>query len=287
MLAQSNPKTKTGNAKSPIKKTDEFDKVALKDTSIQKKDSLAKKRIISKKEAELKKPKKEAEKDTSNLSYAQEYKQAAAKFSWGIKGGVGLGQSGFTNISSVRVLANGLPQLDQNNKLVKDQLANNGGFTLGYSAGLFMQITRGSFFFQPEVLYSVKGGSFDITKTDGTISRVDSKISQVDVPLLFGIRFRQARIFVGPAVSFPFQFDDNLKNAVATYTVKDFSSDLLTRPIVNLHAGLSFEFNHFLVDGRYEIGLSDVVNYQIGTASNPSNLNFKTNAFHFSVGWIF
>jgi Outer membrane protein beta-barrel domain len=275
---------------------------AKKDSSIVKADSLKPsgdslrkvpaKKVITKDEAELKGDKKSKE-DTTDLSYAEEYRQSAVQFSFGIRGGLGFGNMSLLGITPVRInqdpVNGGLPLRDSKNLLIKDGLQLNSAYSIGYSGGIFIRMTRGSFFFQPEILYSIKGGSFDIKDgLSGNFKQIDTKLAHIDVPLLFGIRFRQARIFVGPVLNFPMNIDNSLSEALQTYInpKTDFKSEILSRPIVNLHAGIGFELNHFIMDFRYEVGLSDVVNYGVGSSSNPSTFSFKSNVIMLSIGYL-
>lgn len=252
------------------------------DTSAAKKDSLQK---VSIEKTSAKKRK--AQKDTIDVSYAEEFRREQVGFTWGLRGGINLSQMALTNINPVRVQANGLPQLNSSGRVIRDEFLSNSQYSLGYVGGLFLRMTRGSFYFQPEALYSLKSGKFDILQSDGKLaSRVETSVSTVDVPLLFGIRFRQGRVFAGPVGTFAFQTNQKLTDALKTYTTEDAKTGLLLRPILNIHAGLGFEFEHVLMDIRYEFGLSNYSDYQLGVTSSTASFAFRQNMLQLTVGLI-
>lgn len=252
------------------------------DTSTAKKDSLQKV-LIEKNNTK----KRKAQKDTIDVSYAEEFRREQVGFTWGLRGGINLSQMTLTNINPVRVQANGLPQLNSNGRVIRDEFLSNSQYSLGYVGGLFLRMTRGSFYFQPEALYSLKSGKFDILQSDGkSASRVETSVSTVDIPLLFGIRFRQGRVFAGPVGTFAFQTNQKLTDALKTYTTEDAKTGLLLRPILNIHAGLGFEFEHVLMDIRYEFGLSNYSDYQLGVTSSTASFAFRQNMLQLTVGLI-
>ena len=71
------------------------------------------------------------------MSYSEEYKRDTWRFSWGVRGGVSRGKYKINENTIDQVSASGLPVLDQNGKIVKNQFVNNGLFATGYNAGLF------------------------------------------------------------------------------------------------------------------------------------------------------
>ena len=235
-----------------------------------------------KKAKDKKKSKKVVEKDT--LSYAAEYKRDVLKFQSGIRIGVNFGSFNLKDVANVvRVTSSGLPQMP----FTKDNLLNNTQAVLGYLGGVFVRLTRGSFYFQPEALYSKKGGKFDILQTDGKLfKRVNATYTAVDIPLTFGIRFRQGRVFAGPLMSFPLNFNPELEETLQIYTANDFKKELFTRPSFGISAGIGVEFNHIFIEGRYERGLSNAVDYELGPSSNPSKFQMLPSQFQITLGFI-
>jgi Outer membrane protein beta-barrel domain len=262
------------------------DTVNVKSDSIQiKQDSVKLQQFVfeNKKSAKkLKKSKQEVEKDT--LSYAAEYKRDAVKLQFGIRGGMNFGSFNLKDVANVvRVTSSGLPQTP----LTKDNFLNNTQAVLGYLGGVFVRMTRGSFYFQPEALYSMKGGEFDILQTNGKLfKRVNASYTTVDIPLIFGIRLRQGRIFAGPLASFPLNFNKELQETLQIYTANDFKKELFTRPTFGINAGMGFEFKHIFVEGRYERGLSNAVDYELGPTSNSSKFQMIPSQFQITLGLI-
>jgi hypothetical protein len=240
-----------------------------------------------------KKSKKEtqAEADSVDMSYAAEFKKSKVRFTWGLRGGVNIGQFLLTEVSTIRVLPNGLPQLGSNNRVIRDRLLNNQQFGIGYIGGLFARMTRGSFYFQPELMYAVKAGKFDIVQDDGSLfKRINTTVTAVDLPIMFGIRFRKGRIFAGPNISFPFQVNNEFSDAIKLYMdearISTLKTDLLQRPVLSFQGGIGFEFQHLFLDIRYEGGLSNISNATLGIPSQPSTLNFKQNLLQLTLGII-
>ncbi len=239
--------------------------------------------LIDSSKIKKKKSKKVVEID-STQSYAEEYKRDAVKFQFGLRGGVNFGSFNLKNVNNVfRVTSSGLPLFP----VVKDNFLNNTQAVLGYLGGVFIRMTRGSFYFQPEAVYAQKGGKFDILQSDGKLfKRVNASYTSIDVPFTFGIRFRQGRVFAGPLMSFPLKFNKELEETIQIYTATDFKKDLFTRPSFGINAGIGFEFKHIFVEGRYERGLSNAVDYELGPTSNPSKFQMLPSLFQITLGVI-
>lgn len=250
------------------------------DTTLMKTDSVKVDTLIN--QNEVSKKRKKVEEDT--LSYTEEFKRDRVKFQFGLRGGVSFGRYQTNEIKDVvRVTSSGLPQFP----IVRDNFLNNAQSALGYLGGVFVRMTRGSFYFQPEAVYSQKGGKFDILQTNGTLfKRVNGTINAVDIPLTFGLRFRQGRIFAGPVASFPMSFNQEIEDALKVYTVKDFKDDLLTRPKFGLNAGIGFEFKHFFIEGRYEGLFVNMIDYEIGPTNNPVQFQMAPSQFQISIGLV-
>lgn len=255
-----------------------------KDTVVVPKDTVKITPFVINDEKPQKKRKKMVQPDTTQ-NYAKEYNRNSVGFQWGIRGGINLNTFTTKEISAVRVTASGTPLLE-NGRIIKDQFLSNKEMVMGYLGGFFIRMTRGSFYLQPEVSYNRKGGKFDILQSDGKLfKRVNTNFAVVDVPLLLGIRFRQGRIFAGPMLEFPLNFNNELESALKTYTVKDLKKELFTRPALGVSAGIGFEFNHIFIEGRFEI-TGNSIKYEIGPANSPSSLQVSTRSLVLSLGFI-
>lgn len=227
----------------------------------------------------------EAELD-SNESYIQEFMRDSFRFQWGLRGSVTRGQLGIENITPIRVNSTGSPAL-VNGKLVRDSFRSNSKFSQQYSAGVFGRVSRGSFFLQPELVYTQKGGVYDILSRDESlITRIDATVNVIDVPVLLGIKFRKARIFFGPVTSFAFSISEDFQKGLRPYASVPLDQSLLQRPVMNFMSGIGFEFDQFFFDFRYENGLANYTDINIGPVSNPARFRFSSNLIMFTLGII-
>ena len=214
------------------------------------------------------------------------YNQGELQFHWGIRGGVSKTQIN-TPVGNVsRVSSNGTP-LVIDGLLVKDELVSNSAFGNGFQGAAFVRFIKGSFYVQPEFIYALKGGRFDfIDRSGNLLNRVDARFSAIDLPLLLGIRFRDARIFGGPVVSTALKQNKALDDALKPYTLPDFDSNYFNRPVINSVLGLGFEFKSFFFDLRYEGSITNIADTVIGPANIPKDFFFSTDQFILSVGFI-
>lgn len=255
-----------------------------KDTVVAPKDSVKITPFVINHEKPQKKRKPKPEPDSTG--YAQEYNRNDVGFQWGIRAGGGLNSLTTKEVSAVRIAPSGTPLLE-NGRIIRDQVLSNKDMVMGYLGGFFVRMTRGFFYLQPEIFYNRKGGKFDILQSDGRLfKRVNTTYSAVNMPLLLGIRFRQARLFAGPMLEFPINFNDELKDAVKVYTNNDFKKDLFSRPSLGVSAGLGFEFKHFFIEGRFETSMGNLINYDIGPTSNPSKLQVSSRSLVLAIGFI-
>jgi hypothetical protein len=222
------------------------------------------------------------------LSYAEEYKRDTWRFSYGVRGGISRGKFNTNDILVDRVSNTGLPVLDANGKVLKNSIVNNPTFDNGFDAGIFGRFVRGSFYLQPEIIYSQKAGKFDILNTDGSLSkRVRAKFNSIDVPLLLGIRARNARVFFGPSANFAFSMNKEMSDALAVFTNSSkLNHTFFQRPIMNFNVGVGFEFGSFFFDIKYEKGINTYTNIDLGPANSPKGYSLLADGIHLSVGLI-
>ncbi|MBK9511185.1 MAG: outer membrane beta-barrel protein [Cytophagaceae bacterium] len=240
-----------------------------------------------------------AEKDTSGnleiiklkydtLSYAEEYRRDYWRYQSGLRFGISQGRFFINEYTIDRLSPSGNPVIDANGKIVKNTLINNDTYNTGFNTGLFMRMVRGSFMFQPELIYSSKSGIFDILNTDGSLSkRVKGSISSIDVPALIGVRSKTSRVFLGPTFNFPFAMNSEMKNALKDFkNEKQLNHKFFNRPIMNFNVGFGFEFSSFFFDVRFEKGIKSYSVQTLGPVSSPKVFNLMTDAFHFNIGYI-
>ena len=221
------------------------------------------------------------------LSYAAEYKQDAFQFNWGVRLGGGLGELATRNGTVVRVSSNGTPLL-QNGRVVRDELVSNTGRVPVFQGALFLRFTRGSFYLQPEVVFSQKGGKFDfLDAQDNLVNRVTGTFTTIDVPLALGMRIGNARIFTGPVFSYALQMDQELQGSLKPYTIEPLSSSFFQKPILLGMAGFGLQFNKIFMDLRYESGFGRYIDRSIGPGSNSSSFFLSSNQLNLSLGYLF
>ena len=152
---------------------------------------------------------------------------------------------------------------------------NTSGDTPGRRTGfiggghLTVKLPNSMFYFQPELLYSMKGFSEDVDGDTGTLA-----LDYVDVPVLVGIRFDTGgsvtpRVFLGPQASI--KTGCKLKGDVSGggSASIDCDSDLLgggldTKSVLFdmlFGAGVDFDMGNLAIvfDARYDLGLTDAL----------------------------
>lgn len=222
------------------------------------------------------------------LSYSEEYKRDIWRFTVGVRGGLSRGRYTLQEETINKVGSTGLPVLDENGKILKNRFINNSTFNSGYNVGLVFRFVRGSFYTQPEIGFSQKVGRFDILNNDGSLyKRVNGKISAIDIPILVGIRFRDARFFFGPTVNFAYQMNSEMKSALKEYTQESkLNHEFFTRPTLNFMVGLGFEFKNMFFDLRYEKGLNSYTQETLGSSNSPVPFKLLFDGIHLNIGFL-
>lgn len=160
-----------------------------------------------------------------------------------------------------------MPQAGLNLTQLSDSpITNSDKFRTGFEMGLFVN-TDQLVFFQPGVFYAQQGlkrMAISETTTDSILNNID--YSMLKVPITFGLKFLNVRLYTGPCFSF-FLNSDN-----STMTADEF------RKIhIGLTTGGGIHLLHMTFDIRYEYGISDIFTYRDASA----------NTLTFSVGLRF
>ena len=144
----------------------------------------------------------------------------------------------------------------------------------GFVGGGFVDIPMSpTFSIQPEVFYSQKGAKYEEMGTDVSI-----KLDYVDIPVLlkFTMAGESARPFFlfGPSVGF---------SVSSKLSVNDESFDLdgVASTDFGLVFGIGVNFQKFLIEGRYALGLSNVNDDEAVSGSN------NNTAFQLMLGYGF
>ncbi len=191
-------------------------------------------------------------------------------FAFGIKGGVNLSRLTMGDVFITRHDGNGDPYLGLNGKEVRDNLKESFDTKTGFVGGIYARFGK-ILFIQPEVLVSTKGGSFEIVKNDQppTTQTINIKYSNIDVPLLIGLKGGPIRILAGPVASFRIRDNQRLQDAFKYYT-KDFH-DTMDQATFGYQFGAGLDIGAISLDVRKEGSFTNLADFQAnGTAVDGS-----------------
>ena len=208
-------------------------------------------------------------------------------FAFGIKGGVNLSRLTMGNVFTTRYDDSGNPYLGYDGKEVRDNLKQSFNTRTGAVGGVWMRFGK-TVFIQPEVLVSTKGGSFDIIQTDQEVpvtKTVNIKYSNIDVPLLIGLKGGPIRILAGPVTSFRIGDNQRLRDAFKQYT-----SDLngaLSQATFGYQLGAGLDLGSFSLDVRKEGSFTNLASFQIEgqQVNGKSNVRQKINSWQVTLGF--
>lgn len=148
----------------------------------------------------------------------------------------------------------------------------------GLVVGLFANIPLSdSFSLQPEVLYSQKGAK--VEEDPGTFTL---EVDYLDIPVLARVTAGGQTglvLFAGP--SFGFKMRARAKGEFEGETEEEDVSDEVETLDIGLIAGVGFQGARFLIDGRYQWGLSNINKVE----SDPAEV--KNRVISIVVGWQF
>jgi hypothetical protein len=171
------------------------------------------------------------------LALVLEAPAAAQSVQGGIKGGVS-----FSTVSGLGDVIGDLPQLDTSNRI-------------NWIAGVFVKVNLGSFFaFQPEVLYVRKGAKLAATGLFTEDLKVS--LSYIDIPLLARIQTSKGTGFyllAGPSIG----MNVAAETEDAAGETEDVKEDV-NGSEMGLVIGAGVDLAHFVLEGRYTQGLSNV-----------------------------
>lgn len=162
-------------------------------------------------------------------------------FRLGIKGGV--------NLSSLNtsLITSGLNQFYLEN--AKNQT--------GYVAGVYARVGRG-FFIEPEILVSAKGGTFNAKSAiTGDKKLIDIQYTNIDVPLLLGIKFGHFHLLGGPVASYQLSANETVDGAFSNYLGSSISNGL-SKSQLSYQVGAGLDLLGLTLDVKYEAGLTDL-----------------------------
>jgi hypothetical protein len=195
-------------------------------------------------------------------------------FRFGIKAGA--------NLSNI----NGSNDLSLNAGSSAFNFKDNSNRSLGFAGGVFFRFGR-TFYIQPEVLLSQKGGKFNVYK-DGVKDengKVDVRFSNLDVPVLFGVRVAKFfRVNVGPMASLRMSNNGKIKDSFDQVTGSNSSGEFNNRLAFGYQAGVGLDFGRVSLDVRYEGNFSEIVKVNFDNATTASQFGKKGNLFQATLG---
>lgn len=207
-------------------------------------------------------------------------------FAFGIKGGVNLSRLTMGDVFTTRYDDQGNPYLGYDGKEVRDNLKESFNTRTGAVGGIWMRFGR-TLFIQPEVLVSTKGGSFKIIENDQQLpveKTVNIKYSNIDVPLLIGLKGGPFRILAGPVASFRIGDNQRLRDAFRYYT-----SDLgnaMSQATFGYQLGAGLDLGNFSLDVRKEGSFTNLASFQVSgqQAEGNGSLKQKISSWQVTLG---
>ena len=204
-------------------------------------------------------------------------------FAFGIKGGVNLSRLTMGDVFTTRYDDNGNPYLGYDGKTVKDNIKQSFNTRTGAVGGIYARFGR-TIFIQPEVLVSTKGGSFDIIKTDKEIpvtKTINIKYSNIDVPLLIGLKGGPIRILAGPVASFRIGDNQNLRDAFKQYTSN--LNNTLNQATFGYQIGAGLDLGSFSLDVRKEGSFTNLASFELDSQPIDASASVKQKVTSWQV----
>ena len=204
-------------------------------------------------------------------------------FAFGIKGGVNLSRLTMGDVFTTRYDANGNPYLGYDGKEVRDNLKQSFNTRTGAVGGIYARFGR-TLFIQPEVLVSTKGGSFDIIQKDQETpitKTINIKYSNIDVPLLIGLKGGPIRLLAGPVTSFRIGDNQRLRDAFQQYTSN--LNDAFAQATFGYQLGAGLDIGSISLDVRKEGSFTNLASFQIDGKPVDGNASVKQKVTSWQV----
>jgi hypothetical protein len=137
------------------------------------------------------------------------------------------------------------------------------------------------------VLVSTKGGSFKIIQTneEQPIEKtVNIKYSNIDVPLLIGLKGGPFRILAGPIASFRIGDNQRLRDAFKYYT-SDLNS-AMSQATFGYQLGAGLDLGNFSLDVRKEGSFTNLASFQVDgqPIGGDASLKQKISSWQVTLG---
>lgn len=196
-------------------------------------------------------------------------------FAFGIKGGVNLSRLSMGDVFTTRHDDAGNPYLGYDGKEVKDNLKASFDTRTGAVGGIYARFGR-TIFIQPEVLVSTKGGTMNIEKTEAervVTQNVKFKFTNIDVPLLIGLKGGPFRVLAGPVASFRVGDNQSLSDAFRHYTSNVNNS--LSEATFGYQLGVGLDIGSFSLDVRKEGSFTNIATFDVYGSSGQAGTSVK------------
>ncbi len=198
------------------------------------------------------------------LASAASAQKRGSGFALGIKGGVNLSQ-----LKTGSFIRNG--QYD--GQVLGENLSQSWESRNGYTGGVFMRFGR-TLFLQPEILYSGRGGTYNVQvlgpngQPVGAPQQVKVNINTIDVPILVGLKLGPLRAHAGPMASYLINANEGLRDAIRRHTANGVD-DTFNSAVWGYQIGGGLSLGNVTIDVRYENGLSNLRKNQVAQNGNP------------------
>ena len=206
-------------------------------------------------------------------------------FTYGLKVGANFSQLNTLDFKTPRLTGPGGVPVVSGGQIVYDFFQDNSKSTTGIVGGVFMRFGK-KLFIQPEVLFSAKGGSFDLIRSGLATQRIDVRLTTLDVPVLIGIRLGPLRLNAGPMASLTISTNQTLKDALNQYTTQSIN-ETVKKALLGYQAGVGLTLAGLQLDARYEGNLTDLAQVGISTPGNDARFTTKTTLWQLTAGYAF
>jgi hypothetical protein len=196
-------------------------------------------------------------------------------FRFGIKAGANLSNINGSNDLSIVHSGNAFDFKDNDNR------------SLGFVGGVFFRFGK-TFYIQPEVLLSQKGGRFNVYEdgVQNSDGKVDVRFSNLDVPVLFGVRVaRFFRVNVGPVASLRLSNNGKLGDSFDEIAGENSNAEFRNRLAYGYQAGVGVDFGRLSLDVRYEGNFTEIAKIKFDNATTARQFGKKGNLFQATLGF--
>ncbi|WP_266366917.1 outer membrane beta-barrel protein [Tellurirhabdus rosea] len=208
--------------------------------------------------------------------------QSGKNFQMGLKVGANFSQLNTLEFSTPRLTADGLPVMS-GGSIVYDFFQKNDSRTTGIVGGIYARFGR-KLYLQPEILFSAKGGKFNLVRQGLETQSVNVRFSTIDIPLLLGLRLGPLRLNAGPMASLRVTESGSLKETLRTYTSQSFRQTV-DKALWGYQAGIGLTISGMQLDLRHESDLNGLAGIITKSPANDGSAFNRTGLWQLTVGF--